>query len=609
MTSEALFGTTDAASGLLAYSLDLQAKYEGLTSVDARKKKGQFSTPPEVCRFMANLFSPKPAATFRLLDPGAGIGSLTAAVCDRVLNLRSSQRRLEVHLFENDPEVLTFLRETMKHCEETLREHSHSMTYEIHANDFILDAAATVFGPPSLFNASPVLGEFDGVIMNPPYFKVSKASPYARVMEDVVHGQPNIYAFFLAAAAQMLRPGGELVAITPRSFCNGLYFREFRHWFFEKMALDHIHLFESRTETFRDVLQESLVTASHRLGKPSASVTVSTSYGLNLHVAKTATLPTAVVIDDSCGHSNIRIPASMEDQAITEVVESWPHRFPELGLRISTGPVVMFRATEFLLAQSIGTSTAPFLSVFNVKPFQTEWPVVHRKHPTAFKVCPDSQRLLLPTQNYVLLRRFSAKEERRRLTASCFIASEVPQPFVALENHLNYVYHAERELTLDEIYGVAALFNSALLDRYFRTISGNTQVNATEIRSMKFPALSAVACIGRKVRELASLDSDAIELIVLRELGINGQVSTHLLEGTLFSHILNADNRRSRRNPQSSRAAQSSTEPAIRPHADGSGKTQPQGEVESHRAPPSPHRGHHGIHARSVRQRLQAEQP
>ena len=210
-----IVNATETTMGpLLTHALDVQAKYERQTSLDDRKKKGQFFTPPEVCAFMASLFSPKPPATFRLLDPGAGVGSLTAAICDRILYLRSS-RNLEIHLFENDPEVLPFLRETIKHCVEMLNEHGHSMTYEIHAKDFILDAAASIFGPPSLFNDSAQWGEFDGVIMNPPYFKVAKASPYARVMEDVVHGQPNIYAFFLAAAAQMLRPGGELVAITP----------------------------------------------------------------------------------------------------------------------------------------------------------------------------------------------------------------------------------------------------------------------------------------------------------------------------------------------------------------------------------------------------------
>ncbi|MFZ0590307.1 MAG: Eco57I restriction-modification methylase domain-containing protein, partial [Bryobacteraceae bacterium] len=358
--------STDTSSGLLlAYSRELQRKYEGLTLLDARKKKGQFFTPPEVCRFMASLVSAKPPATFRLLDPGAGVGCLTAAVCDRFFDL-SSRRHLEIHLFENDPEVLPFLHKTMKRCAEALTEHGHSMTYKIHERDFILDEAALVFRPPSLFDDSPALGKFDGAIMNPPYFKVSKCSPYARVMEDVVHGQPNIYAFFLAASAQMLRPSGKLVAITPRSFCNGLYFREFRHWFFERMSLDHIHLFESRTETFRDVLQESLITASHRLGKPSASITVSTSYGLSVHAAKSVTLPAVTVIDDSCGHANIRIPASLEDQAIAETVESWSHRFCDLGLRISTGPVVMFRATEFLLPEACGKNSAPLFSVFNV---------------------------------------------------------------------------------------------------------------------------------------------------------------------------------------------------------------------------------------------------
>jgi adenine-specific DNA-methyltransferase len=241
------------------------------------------------------------------------------------------------------------------------------------------------------------------------------------------------------------------------------------------------------------------------------------------------------VIDDSCGHANIRIPASVEDRAISEVVESWPLRFSELGLRISTGPVVSFRATDFLLPEINGPNSVPLFSVFNVRPFHTEWPMLHRKHPAAFKVCRESQRLLLPTQNYVLLRRFSAKEERRRLTASCLIATELPHPFVALENHLNYVYHANRQLTTDEVYGIAALFNSSLLDRHFRTISGNTQVNATEIRSMKFPILSAIASVGRRVRELGSFDNNSVELVVLSELGINGDVSAHLLEGTLFN--------------------------------------------------------------------------
>ena len=104
--------------------------------------------------------------------------------------------------------------------------------------------------------------------MNPPYFKLRKDSAHAKLMEKIVHGQPNIYAFFMALAARLLKQNGEIVAITPRSFCNGLYFRGFRHWYFERVALDHIHIFESRTETFKhsNVLQESIITKVHRLG-------------------------------------------------------------------------------------------------------------------------------------------------------------------------------------------------------------------------------------------------------------------------------------------------------------------------------------------------------
>jgi len=517
--------------GLLDFAVKLQHQYEGLTPVEARKGKGQYFTPPEVCAFMAGLFSDPAGDQYRFLDPGAGVGSLSAAVCER-LSQAERPIHIEAVLFENDPNVLPYLHRTMEHCRCQLERAGHTLTVLLHDQDFILAAASTQ-GNRGLFDEAIRVGEVDGVIMNPPYFKLNKDSDHARVMDAVVHGQPNMYTFFLAASAQMLRPDGELVAITPRSFCNGLYFRGFRHWFFERMALDHIHLFESRTDTFRDVLQESVVTRSHRLGKASTQIRISTSYGRDLaHSTHTRALPVTDIVNSSTGDCIVRVPASDEDCAILEAVESWPDRFADVGLRVSTGPVVTFRAREFLL-HGLHRTAAPLLSTFNVRPFETVWPTPHKKHPDAFKICPESMKLLLPSQNYVLLRRFSAKEEKRRLTASCLIGAAQPRPYVALENHLNYVYHAKRSLSLDETYGLAALFNSALLDRYFRTISGNTQVNATELRTMPFPALEIVAGIGRKVQALLSLESKAIERIVLDSLRINGSLGRYLVEATL----------------------------------------------------------------------------
>jgi adenine-specific DNA-methyltransferase len=128
---------------------------------------------------------------------------------------------------------------------------------------------------------------------------------------------------------------------------------------------------------------------------------------------------------------------------------------------------------------------------------------------------------LVPTRNYVLIKRFSSKEEKRRLTAACLLKADFPFPYVGIENHVNYVYHAERELTEDEVFGIAALFNSNLIDRYFRTISGNTQVNATEIRAMNFPDLKTLARIGKQARRKTS----EAEIVVLGALGVTSSLA------------------------------------------------------------------------------------
>jgi adenine-specific DNA-methyltransferase len=123
------------------------------------------------------------------------------------------------------------------------------------------------------------------------------------------------------------------------------------------------------------------------------------------------------------------------------------------------------------------------------------------------------------------MKRFTSKEEKRRLTAACLLKADVPYPYVGIENHVNYVYHADRDLTENEVFGIAALFNSTLIDRYFRTISGNTQVNATEIRAMNFPELQLLSRIGKRIR----CNTDEAESVVLKELGVTGSLQELLV--------------------------------------------------------------------------------
>jgi adenine-specific DNA-methyltransferase len=511
---------------MLDLSLELQQRYENSTSAEYRKERGQVFTPPEVARYMATLLSPR-STEYRLLDPGAGIGSLTAVVCERFLHLRSS-RHITAHLFENDRRIIPLLHRNLENCQRVLSEAGHRFDYIVHDEDFVLAASSGLDGQKTFDSPTPAT-RFDAVIMNPPYFKVRKDSVYARRMASIVHGQPNIYAFFMALAAGLLKEDGELVAITPRSFCNGPYFRAFRQWLFQRVALDHIHVFESRADTFQQssVLQESIITKVHRLGRQAHTITITSSFGRDLDgpLARSEARPDDI-IDNSHGDAVIRIPGGSDDRRVMELVESLPTRFADVGLRISTGPVVLFRATEFLLDNGGRNGSVPLLMPHNVKRFETVWPVKKNGKPVAIKLCRDSMRLLRPTQNYVLLKRFTAKEERRRLVAGCFLRAAERASHVGIENHVNFVYHGERELSDDETFGVAAIFNSRLFDRYFRVISGTTQVNATEIRSMNFPDLKTVATIGRRTKT----DASRADLIVAEELGMRTLLPKHLLE-------------------------------------------------------------------------------
>ena len=165
----------------------------------------------------------------------------------------------------------------------------------------------------------------------------------------------------------------------------------------------------------------------------------------------------------------------------------------------------------------------------NIRPFGASLSAKNGK-PAHIVVTEESMRLLLPAKHYVLLKRFTAKEERRRLVAGVVQGKDSYSPFVGLENHLNYIYRSDGELTEVEAFGVAALFNSAFVDQYFRAVSGNTQVNAAEIRSMPVPGIEAIWEIGKAVGKLGDRSPAAVERIVGEAVGLAGRLIRQLSE-------------------------------------------------------------------------------
>ncbi|HTN75887.1 MAG TPA: Eco57I restriction-modification methylase domain-containing protein [Pirellulaceae bacterium] len=507
---------------LTEFAAEQQRQFDTATSPEDRKEHGHFGTPPAIADFMAGMFSEFPPGWVRVLDPGAGVGTLSAAICRRALR-QAVPGKFYFELWENDARLIPLLEATMSRCRDALRSAGHVMEFSIRVDDFILENTQS-----TLFKSGPE-ATFQLAVLNPPYFKLRKESAQAQAMEHVVHGQPNIYALFMAAATDLLVPGGQMVAITPRSYFNGPYFKRFRKWFFDRLVARQIHIFESRSDAFKAdaVLQENVILQGDKGGAPH-DIVVTTSQGRDLLEVERSAVAYDKVIDNSNGDHVVRITTNRLEHEIIEAMDGLPCRFRALGYEISTGPVVTFRSTEFLRDERT-ESTAPLLWMHNVRPFVTQFPPKNGK-PTHIEITESSKRLLVPAKTYVLLKRFTAKEEKRRLVAGIMQATDSYSQWVGLENHLNYVYRRGAELSQAEAFGLAAFFNSAFVDRYFRAISGNTQVNATEIRGMPVPDQQTLARIGAEIEQLAVKDQGTVEQIVGQALRLPRKLIHQLVE-------------------------------------------------------------------------------
>jgi hypothetical protein len=195
-------------------------------------------TPSTVARFMASMFPPSTLQTCRLLDAGAGVGALSCAFLDRwASNDGLDFKRLEIKAYEIDNTLRTYLKTTLASYAARW-----PVTYEVSSGDFIWNAARK-----NLQGLRP----FSHAILNPPYKKINSASEHRLILRRVGIETVNLYSAFVALSLLLMQPGGQLVAIIPRSFCNGPYYKPFREFLLHHGSLRHLHLFASRNTAFK----------------------------------------------------------------------------------------------------------------------------------------------------------------------------------------------------------------------------------------------------------------------------------------------------------------------------------------------------------------------
>lgn len=495
-------------TNLLALADASRKVANGKLKVETKSAFGQYMTPASTAAFMASLF-PQPAENqITLLDPGAGVGSLTSAFVARI-SKHTPPCSIDVDAWELDPVMYPYLEKNLSLCRSKVQRHGGSFSWRILREDFILESVKNILAANSLW--AEQTKKYSHCIMNPPYKKIAGDSRHRSSLRSIGIETVNLYSAFVAVSLSLLKPGGHLVAIIPRSFCNGPYYRPFREFIFKHSAIHYLHLFSARDKAFQEdrVLQENIIIMLEKAGPPR-KVTISTSTDDTFSDLSTASYSFPQIVHPDDPEMFLHIPLSPEKDRLA-ASDSFRYSLDDLGIQVSTGPVVDFRLKPYLRSMP-EPGTVPLLYPCHFSSQSTRWPIAGGKKPNAILLQAETEKWLYPNGFYTVVRRFSSKEEKRRIIASAIDPGYFPGvEWLGLENHLN-VFHSDRKGLPESIArGLALYLNSTAVDNNFRRFSGHTQVNAADLKRMKYPAFAVLKKLGHWAMHHKDLTQDMID--------------------------------------------------------------------------------------------------
>lgn len=478
---------------------------------DKQIELGQFFTNSKIASLMASMFN-EGKSKIRLLDAGAGVGSLSAAFIAEMCCREDRPREISIVAYEKDSALLPYLFKTREICNSACKRLGIILNWEILNRDFINESIDLLNNSEDL-----ELHRYDCAILNPPYRKIHSNSLERKLLKGVAIETSNLYSAFVILAIRLLKSNGELVAITPRSFCNGPYFKSFRKEMLNETTFCRIHTFDSRRSIFSDdgVQQENiifkLIKGKLQNNRNNYNVTVSSSFANTDEIVK-YNIRYNQFVHPNDKEMFIRILKNDSGYQISDKIDKLGNTIEDLGISVSTGKVVDFRSKDYLNNESLH-GTVPLIYSSHFEDGFVKWPKLNSKKPDSILQNCETDNLLVPSGFYVLVKRFSSKEERRRVVAAIYDPGRVMFSKVGFENHVNYYHINGKGLTEIIAKGLAVFLNSSLIDSYLRQFNGHTQVNATDLRNLKYPRIEQLEEIGQRVGTQLP-EQDEIDLMI-----------------------------------------------------------------------------------------------
>lgn len=458
------------------------SSFVGSNAKADRKKYGQFFTSKSIAVFMAAMFHiDMEKKSLKILDAGAGSGILSVALLSRIRESGYSGL-IELVCYENDEKVLGVLAKNLA----SIRD--HDFTFEIRGENYI---TSQDFEHSSSFFEQKEPETYDLIIGNPPYKKIPKDAPEATHMEDVCYGAPNLYFLFWAMGIHNLKEGGELVYVIPRSWTSGTYFDRFRKYMLSHCVITDIHIFGSRDKVFdgEAVLQETMIIKVRKDSIRPSKIRISSSETSDFSDLRYIDVDYDTVVSNN---GYVYLVTNEKEAKVLSTLRKLPFTLVSDNLRMKTGIIVDFRTRE-VLRNEPSNDTYPLFYSQHIKGGRVVWPV-GKEHEF---IDTDRMGYLQENTNYLFVKRFTAKEEKRRLQCGIYLSSDYPEyKYISTQNKLNYIKCDSQE----EAYGLYVLLNSTIYDQYYRILNGSTQVNSTEINNMPVPSKETICKMGKELQ-------------------------------------------------------------------------------------------------------------
>ena len=455
---------------------------------------GRLFTKKDTARLMADMLNLDEKKTvYTILDPGAGTGILAAAAIEAVCKSCPLAKQIFITCYENDPVFIPMLKNNLERIRKKCRHDFGVKLYvTVYEENYLTDSKNhyTV----ALFDEVQE-DKFDIILCNPPLDLIDKHSAEADAVGGVTQLKTAAPYLFWRQAAKHLEPQGQLVIVMPTSAATASGVSGFRKEMAEALALRKIHLFVGKQKNTKRAipLKKSFILA-YAKDERTETVDVTTSTDNGADITALPAIPYSFIVGED---GTLTLPKSVEDTKIVKHISDLPETLTSLGLKMSTGLVLDSRCEGMLFTEPVKGSV-PLIRPSAIKGGQIKFPQpVKRQY-----IVPVNDKIVQRNKNMIIIKRVPAKSDERFVNSAIYMAAQLPgYRYISTHNKINFIDTVDKNVEINPrfAFGLFALLNSTIYDRYISITSKSKQINSKEMRDLPLPPRNIIENIGMRL--------------------------------------------------------------------------------------------------------------